>query len=287
MDISTLKAFLAVAETQSFSKAAKQLFLTQPAVSKRVATLESELDAKLFDRIGRNINLTEAGHTLLPRAHKILLDVEDSVRTLTNLSGEIKGILRFATSHHIGLHRLPPTLQQFTKSHPNVQLDIAFMDSETACRAVERGDMELGVVTLPLERSAQLKTITIWPDPLTAVIGHGHVLARKNRITLNDLASHPAILPAMNTYTRQIAEEAFNKLGLNLDVSLSTNYLETIKMLVSVGIGWSVLPETMLDKKVRKLPIKSLRLQRKLGVVFHRERTLSNAARRLISLLEQ
>lgn len=287
MDIAALKAFLAVAESGSFSKAANRLYLTQPAISKRVSALESELNTKLFDRIGRSVNPTEAGLTLLPRARRILIELDDSIRTLVNMSGEVRGSLSFATSHHIGLHRLPNALQRFTKSYPDVRLNIDFMDSEAACRAVEHGSMELGIVTLPLEQPDQLEMMTIWPDPLTAVVGHSHVLAARKRVSLNDLTGHSAILPAPNTYTRQIAEQAFKKLGLELDVSLSTNYLETIKMLVSVGLGWSVLPETMLDKKVRRLPIKSLRLQRTLGVVFHRERTLSNAAHALIELLGQ
>lgn len=286
MDIASLRAFQAVADYASFSKAAEQLFLTQPAVSKRVAALESELGTKLFDRIGRAVSLTEAGQTLLPRAHNILLELEDSLRTLANLSGKIHGSLRFATSHHIGLHRLPGALQRYTKAHPEVRLDIAFMDSEAACQAVEHGDQEFGIVTLPLQPPEQLETRPVWPDPLTVVIGKNHPLADKKRISLTELAAHPAILPAPDTYTRQIAEQAFDALDLDLDIALSTNYLETIRMLVTVGIGWSVLPKTMLDDKLRSIHLKQLRLQRTLGIVYHRERTLSNAAKSLIDLLE-
>jgi len=139
MNIASLKAFLAVADAASFSLAAERLFLTQPAISKRIAALESELDARLFDRIGRTVSLTEAGRALQPRARTILVDVEDSVRAITNLSGEVHGTLRFATSHHIGLHRLPPALKSFTRQYPDVRLDIQFMDSEAACLAVEHG----------------------------------------------------------------------------------------------------------------------------------------------------
>lgn len=286
MDIGTLKAFTAVAETGSFSQAAERLFLTQPAVSKRVGQLESELGDRLFDRIGRRVSLTEAGRVLLPRARRILIEVDDSLRALSNLNGEASGVLRFATSHHIGLHRLPPALQRYSQSYPGVRLDLAFMDSEAACRAVEHGDIEFGIVTLPLTPIPNLETISVWPDPLSVVIGRTHPLAGRRRVTLTDLSRHPAILPAPNTFTRQIAERAFAQLDLDLDVILSTNYLETIKMLVSVGIGWSVLPETMLDDQVHSVRVRQLALQRTLGVVLHRERTLSNAARRLIALLD-
>ena len=285
MDIAALKAFTAVADAGSFSAAAEQLFLTQPAISKRIAALESELDAKLFDRIGRTITLTEAGCALLPRAQHILVELEDSVRAISNLTGEVHGTLRFATSHHIGLHRLPPALKRFTQEYPQVRLDIRCMDSEEACTAVEHGELELGIVTLPPAPSANLTTEVVWQDPLGIMVSSQHPLAASTDVQLSELARHPAILPAANTYTRQIAERAFGALGLKLDVALSTNYLETIKMLTSVGIGWSLLPITMLDARTRKLPVRELSLQRSLGIVYHRERTLSNAARALIRQL--
>ncbi len=286
MDFPALKAFITVAEAGSFSLAAERLFLTQPAVSKRIAGLESELDTRLFDRIGRRVTLTESGRALLPRAQRILIEMEDSARAISNLSGKIHGTLRFGTSHHIGLHRLPPALQQFTQRNPQVRLDIRFMDSEAACHAVEQGELELGIVTLPPRPSASLTTRTIWPDPLGIVVSPDHPLTGRPVVRLSDLAQHPAILPASATYTRQIAERAFRELGLSLDVALSTNYLETIKMLVSVGIGWSLLPLTMLNPQLRELTVPEITLQRSLGVVHHRERSLSNAARALIALLQ-
>ena len=91
MDIASLKAFVAVAESGSFSRAAETVFLTQPAISKRIAALETELGTSLFDRIGRKVQLTEAGKALLGRAHTILIEVEDARRSITNLSGEISG----------------------------------------------------------------------------------------------------------------------------------------------------------------------------------------------------
>lgn len=287
MEIAALKAFVAVAETGSFSLAAQRLFLTQPAVSKRVASLEAELEARLFDRIGRRVALTDAGRALLPRARNILIELDDSIRAVSNLSGKIHGSLRFGTSHHIGLHRLPTALKRFTQRYPQVRMDIRFMDSEAACQAVEQGELELGIVTLPPDPLPNLALQPIWPDPLAIVVSRDHALTRLRAVGLDALARHPAILPASNTYTRQIAEREFTRLGLNLDIVLSTNYLETIKMLVSVGMGWSLLPTTMLDDQLSELAVESLSLQRTLGVVYHRERTLSNAAMALTGLLQQ
>ena len=136
IDTPTLTAFMAVAETGSFSAAAERLFITQPAISKRIALLEQQLDARLFDRVGRQIKLTEAGNALMPRARQVLMDVEDMARAIHDLSGEVSGKLRIGTSHHIGLHRLPPVLRQFSRDYPKVTLDIHFIDSEEAWEGV-------------------------------------------------------------------------------------------------------------------------------------------------------
>jgi len=287
MDIANLRAFLAVAESGSFSSASAQLYLTQPAISKRIAALETELDTPLFDRIGRRVSLTQAGRALLPRARQILQEIEDSARAIRNLSGDVSGLLSIGTSHHIGLHRLPPVLRAFTRQFPQVELDIQFMDSEEACRAVEHGELELGIVTLPTQPSARLDVHVVWPDPLAVVVGKGHALARRRRLPLKDLADYKAVLPARGTFTREIIERAFVKHRIEVNISLSTNYLETIKMLVSVGLGWSVLPESMLSKDIAAVSVQGLHIKRDLGMVWHKDRTLSNAAAALQANLLQ
>ena len=108
MDIPSLRGFLAVAEHGSFSAAAEELHLTQPAVSKRVAQLELGLGQRLFDRVGHRVLLTRAGEVLLPRARCILQEISDTRRVLANLRGLVDGSLSIVTSHHIGLRRLPP-----------------------------------------------------------------------------------------------------------------------------------------------------------------------------------
>lgn len=288
MELNALEAFVAVAEGESFSRAAEQLFLTQPAVSKRIAALESQLDAKLFDRVGRRVQLTEAGLALLPTARRVLGELAQTRTTLKQLaSGEVAGRLSVGTSHHIGLHRLPPVLRSFTSAYPNVELDLHFMDSEEACAAVERGELELAVVTLPESPFPKLDTSEIWPDPLAFVVGNEHPLAGRDRVKLAELAEHPAIVPARGTVTRDILDQALLPRGQRLKVALETNYLETIKMMVSVGLGWSMLPENMRGEELIALPCEELALARRLGVARLRGRTLGNAARAFVETLDE
>ena len=287
MDNFALQAFTAVAESGSFSDAAETLHITQPAVSKRIANLEAELGAKLFDRISRKVSLTEAGRALLPQARKILADMESSKRSIRELSGSISGPLSMAISHHIGLHRLPPLLREFSRRHPDVRLDIDFMDSELAYDRIVHGELDLAVITLAPELDPRLKGFTVWPDPLSLVVAADHALAKQRSIDLATLSQHTALPPGLNTYTGQILKALFDDAGLRLDIGLSTNYLETIKVMVGVGLGWSLLPDSLIDNSLKRLPIKGLTLERQLGCVHHRERSLSNAARAFVDMLRE
>lgn len=287
MDLPALEAFVYVASSGSFSEASLQLHLTQPAISKRVAQLEGELGERLFDRLGRQVILTEAGRTLLPRARHILADAHDAIRALDNLRGEVGGTLTLATSHHIGLHRLPPVLRVFSARYPQVNLDLRFLDSEQACVMVGRGELELALVTLPNEASTDLVATPVWQDHLRLAVAEDHALAAQSSLDFSALAGYPAILPPTGSYTRELIDRRFRSLGLRVSERMSTRYLETIKMMVTVGLGWSVLPETMLDSHLIALTVNEFNIERKLGVVQHRRRTPSNAAIAMLALLAE
>nr|WP_221189799.1 LysR family transcriptional regulator [Azomonas macrocytogenes] len=284
--MASLNAFIAVVETGSFSLAAERLHLTQPAVSKRIAALEQQLDTRLFDRLGREIGLTEAGRALLPRAYQILNVLDDTRRALNNLHSAVSGRLTLATSHHIGLHRLPSLLRSFTQAYPQVALDIHFLDSEVAYEEILHGRAELAVITLAPQTTLPIKAIEVWEDPLDFVAAPEHPLARNEQTTLADIARYPAVFPGSNTFTHTIVRRLFEAEGLAPNIAMSTNYLETIKMMVSIGLAWSILPRTMLDEQVVRLQLSGPQLKRQLGYILHTERTLSNAARAFMALLD-
>lgn len=287
MDISALQAFIAVAEAGSFSRAAERIFLTQPAISKRIAALEQEIGARLFDRVGRKIHLTQAGEALLSRTRAVLGELEDIKRDITNLSGTIAGELSLATSHHIGLHRLPGPLKRFHETYTKVRLNLHFMDSEKACKAVAKGDLELAVVTLPPAAEAPLRVEKIWDDPLDIVVSPGHPLARLQRVQTSMILEYPAILPGPGTYTREIILNAFGSLRDRIQVGMATNYLEVLKMLATIGLGWSALPRTMIDGGLKVVQIEKMEIRRELGIVTHEKRTLSNAGQAMIRIIRE
>lgn len=285
MDTESLKAFIAVAQARSFSHAANLLFLTQPAVSKRISSLEARLNHTLFDRLGKEVVLTEAGKTLLPDALNILKEIENTERRILELSGKITGSLKLATSHHIGLHHLPPVLRAYASEHKGVKLHVEFLDSEQAHEKVLKGECELAIVTLAPKVEPPLHAELLWRDPLSFVAGKDHRLVSRSSVTLRDLSTEESILPDLKTYTGRLVKQRFEQANLPLNLNMSTNYLETIKMMISVGLGWSVLPKTLLDEQLVELDVNDQHIERRLGVISHSKRTPSNAARAFLDVL--
>jgi len=282
-----LRAFLAVAQTGSFSRAAEQLHVTQPAITKRVQTLEGRIGAALFDRVGKRVHLTERGVALKPRAVRLLQELADTEVMIRNLHDRVDGRLSMATSHHVGLHRLAPVLKAFSQRYVDVELDIQFVDSEAAHELVRTAGTELAVVTLAPDGDVKLQSERLWRDPLAFIAANDHALVRKASISLGDLAEHPAILPGLGTYTGRIVAERFARDGLPLRTAMSTNYLETIGMLVGIGLGWSVLPATMVRAPLVRLNVECELLGRDLGAVTNPQRTLSNPARAFLEVLRE
>lgn len=283
MDTNVLQAFLAVAETGSFSLAAERLYLTQPAVSKRIAALEEELADKLFERLSKRVVLTEVGRALLPKARHIVQEMADCRQIIADLSGEVSGVLQLTTSHHIGLHRLPPYLRNFSLQYPKVEFALRFMDSESGCATVADGSLEMAVVTLPQTPAGKLELCKVWDDPLEIMVSLHHPLAGCRKST--ELIRYPAIVPEKGSETRRLIDSSFQMAGLPFRTSVETNYLETIRMLVASGLGWSVLPLIMLNDELTCVPIPRIQIHRELGIVTRKGSTLSRAAQAFCDLL--
>ncbi|WP_089606416.1 LysR family transcriptional regulator [Acinetobacter piscicola] len=285
MNLAAFDAFVKVMETGSISMAAEHLFITQPAVTKRIHSLEEYFGVKLFESAGRGVQATHAAHSLLPKVKNWLNELGDIHHTLSHEQGEVRGKLKIGTSHHIGLHHLPQHLKLYVQHFPEVKLDVHFVDSEQAHEQVLAGDLELAFLTLPPQGDDRLSYITIWDDPLVFVVAPFHPLAQKANLKLEDLIEYPSLLPAAQTYTSQITLAEFEKQGLKPKITMSNNPLESIRMLVSIGLGWSVLPKTLLNQDLRQLDI-DFEMNRQLGMVWHPARTQSRAVQELINMMK-
>jgi DNA-binding transcriptional LysR family regulator len=168
-----------------------------------------------------------------------------------------------------------------------VQLALRFLDSEQAYQGVLDGTLEIAIVTLAPEPHEQLEVVPIWTDRMCFVCAADHPLRHAPALTLAKLCQHASVLPGAQTFTRALLRRRLEASRLELNASMSTNYLETLKMMCSVGLGWSLLPESMIDHELVELDVDTPPLYRPLGYLVHKNRTLSNAARRLIEELEE
>ena len=287
MQINQINAFLTVAELESFSLAAERLHITQPAVSKRIRQLEISVGTELFDRISKRSILTPNGKAFRPHAERILQELKSYRFSLSRQQDSPSGSLSLATSHHIGLHRLPGTLRDFKIRYPQVDLDLHFMDSEDACAAIANNELELAIVTLPEVADEKLECEPVWIDQLVVVTATDHPLAGQLDIDPVDLLEHVAILPSIGTFTRKIINSLFATDKDKLKITLETNYLETIKVMVSANLGWSILPQSMVDASLSDHSLRGLDVQRPLGIVTRKKRTLSLSSSAMIELLRQ
>jgi DNA-binding transcriptional LysR family regulator len=283
MDSHLLEAFVNVIDQGSFSEAAERLHLTQPAISKRLSALENLTGNRLIDRSNRKIQLTDAGARLLPHARRIIDEVHNAKLALSDRRDTVSGRLSVIASHHIGLHHLPAWLRRLNREFPEVSLELKFMDSESALGMMEKRTAELAFVTLSESMSPSFQVAVRWEDDMAFVVSPEHPLASLEQPTLADLARYDALLPEAGTATYRSVSRLFLDEGLALQLQMPTNYLETIKVMAGVGLGWSVLPVSMLDQTLITLPV-NYRVSRLLGGIGLKGRSLSPQAKALLAI---
>ena len=291
MNIDNLATFIEIAKNKSFSRAAESLQLTQPAVSKRVVALETALSAKLLDRNGRNVHLTEAGQVLLPSARQITNEWSRIEQAIDNLGDGVSGPLCIGTSEHTSTHLIPGILETFRKRYPKVTFELKFGNSYETLQALENGTLELALSSLPerklYKQTAKLNQTPIRSDNLVFVASYDHPLTAQSTIGLKDLANYPAILPSELSLSRSLIDNAFKQKGLTLPVSTEASDFETIRSMASIGIGWACLPKFLLDDTLILLEVDEIDLKQVVSLIRMTERTLSNPAQAFLDLLDE
>ena len=286
--IDALAAFVAVVDHGSFSAAAEKLHLTQPAVTKRIQSLEQTLGQPLFERQGRQTRPLEAAAIVLPQAREILARLADIERSLRDRGEHIGGVLRLATSHHIALHRLPAALSACRRRYPEIELEFVFIDSEAGIEAVARRQVDLALATLPDQIPDGLEAGALWSDRLTLML-HEELLEGApdpaSEVWPGWLEAQPAILPPAGSATRVRIDRALHRIGLHLEARHESPYLEVIRVLTRAGLGIGVLPRSLGAPGLACPDLPGLDITRSLGWVRHGARHQSRAESAFIALL--
>ena len=273
-----LQVFYTVARQLSFTKAAEQLFMTQPAVTFQVKQLEEHFNARLFERSHGKIALTPAGALVLDYAERILGLSAELDKRVAELTGAISGPLLLGCSMTIAEFILPRVLGEFKARHPQVQAHMTVANSETIENRVADYTIDLGLIESPSHLPGQ-HTEVCCDDELLMICAPGYKLAGLKAVTAAQIAGEPYISRESGSGTRQFADNYFRQSGVapeDLNIVMELGSPEAIKGVVETGIGVAIMSSATVVKELRlgslvALPLKP-RLMRTLSLVYPREK---------------
>ncbi|MBD2629792.1 LysR substrate-binding domain-containing protein [Trichormus variabilis] len=256
MTLEQLRIFLAVAEMLHFTRAAEALYITQPAVSAAIQSLETGYGVRLFHRIGRHIEITDAGRLLQGEAQKILDHVELTERGLKELNNLQRGELKVGASLTVGNYWLPEKISQFKQLYPGIFINCKLGNAEEICEGTALGMYDLGLVTGDIKPSLQqsLEKSEVGCDRLQIVVGRSHPWYHLTEIYLDELLNTGWVMRESGSGAQQMFEQALQSWKLetsNLDVVLNLNTSEMVKAVVESGVGAAALPESMVKKEIQ------------------------------------
>jgi DNA-binding transcriptional LysR family regulator len=291
LDVHALKVFVAVAQNLSFTRAAETLFLTQSAVSHQVAAAERELDAQLFERRGRTIELTAAGRVLLDRARRVFAAFDEAVEAVKQAAAPGVGRLRIGASPTACQYLVPDSLREFRECFPGYLLAINPADSPVLAERVLDGSIDLGIMIRPeqRERGGRLAYHDLFADELGFLVSPLHAWARKGKVDRREMAEQRMVLYSRGSATYRAVERWFLKMKTPLRDPIELGSMEAIKELVKLGLGISVMapwvarPE-LAQKSLVWLPLPGRKLRRQWSVAAPAGKTLSLAEQTFIGL---
>lgn len=294
MNLSWLRTFVAVAKTGSFSQTARELNLTQPAVSKHIAGLESYYGIKLIDRSRRSITLTEAGTSLLPLARGILDTVERAGQEMDSFINTVKGSLTIGASTIPGQYVLPKIIGRFREHYPQVHISLEIADTGKISRYVLEGKLLLGAVGA-LQPVSDLNAIPFAEDELVLIIPTGHTLARRKTVSLSDLSGKEIVWRESDSGTRYVLEQSLQNAGIALEdlrIIAQMGSTEAVLGAVEAGMGISFVSKWAAESKVKTgllvmRRVKGLNLTRSLYLIYPKGRTLPRPVKTFLDFAAQ
>ncbi len=286
MELHQLRYFVAVAEQRHFTKAARELAVAQPSVSKQIRRLEDELGAPLFHRMRGNVSLTPAGEALLPLARRVLVDVAGAESEVQGLTEMRRGRLSVGATPSLSTTLVPQALARYHQSYPGIELVLHEAGSHDLVGELEHGVLDVALVILPMHHDI-LETTPLLREELVLAVPKSHPLARRRSVSIAELRGVPLVMFRDGYDLRATTVAACRRAGFEPTFALEGGEMDGVLRMAAAGLGVAVVPRSVIE---RDGPLVAIRiadppLERTVGVAHRRDWTLSPAAARFVALL--
>jgi DNA-binding transcriptional LysR family regulator len=288
-----LKVFCTVAETKSFTRSARIVHLSQPAVSLQIQALEEFFETKLFDKTGKSVSLTPAGKILYEHASHILGHYNEIQKEINKLTGTMKGAIEIGASTTLGNYILPQIITDFKRVHPKIKINLRIGNTARIEDLMHSGFVDFGIVE---GSTSKVNTTTekVISDQLTLIVHPNHPLAKKKSVSVLELTREPFILREQGSGTRQQIVEFLDRHGLgiqDLHVALGMGSTESTKAAVEAGNGVAILSRWAVRKEVEDGRLKTVRIRegdipRSLSLIYRKKQMLSHADNEFILFIK-
>lgn len=288
----SLKVFVTVIEQKSFSRAAEELYLSQPSVSLHIRNLENEFGAKLLHRSSRRLSLTPAGEALFRHAKEILNHYDQAKSEINDLRHVVTGALKIGASFTIGEYVLPRFLAEVSENYPNVDVSVTIANTEEITQLLHKNHLDIGIV----EGQVSLPGIEAEPfmsDDMLLIMPIGHPLSKLSKVSAQELQNQTWILREFGSGTRSFSDDLFKKLEIKIERSFVFSSNEGVKEAVIHGLGIAIVSRLVVHKElaskvIKTVPIKNkekLQFSRQLSILRNKEPVSSKAVEEFLEKL--
>lgn len=279
MELHQLAYFVAVAKHRHFTKAAADLHVAQPSVSKQIGKLEREIGAPLFHRLRGNLTLTQAGETLLPWATRVLQELDGARAEVRELAGLERGRLTIGATPSLSTVMLPPVLTRFHAEHEKVELVTHEAGSRDLVRMLEAGALELALVIMPV-RQEVLATTPLLREELVLAVPRTHALARRSGVAVRELRDLPLVMFREGYDLRAATIAACHRAGFEPTFAVEGAEMDGVLRMAAAGLGVAVVPRMVVDRggPLVPVPLQDPALERTVALAHRRDWRLSRAA---------
>jgi LysR family transcriptional regulator, low CO2-responsive transcriptional regulator len=291
MNLNQVQVFCAVAKHLSFSMAAEELFITQPAVSQQVKALERQLNVKLFERVGHKLYLTEAGEGVLPHAQALLTTRAEMEQTLAMLRGSARGRLALGANTTGGMYVAPGIVRAFRDVSPEVEATLQIETTNRILDRVMQNMIDVALVTGPVE-DGRFAIRDLCPDEVELIVSPSHPFAGRASVSPAEVAAEDFAVPEPGSRTRTLIEQAFLERGHRLRVTMQLPGTEAVKKAVEANVAVAMVSRYSVGRELSlgalaRVPIEGLVLERPIHILHRKGKHLSPLVRRFLTFASE